>query len=360
MLGLNPAFWRGRSVLVTGHTGFKGCWLSLWLERLGARVAGYALAPPTTPSLFELVGAEATTRHHTGDILDFEALLRTFDACRPEIVLHLAAQALVRESYRNPLATIATNVTGTANVLEAARRTPSVGAVVVVTSDKCYENREWLWPYREGEALGGSDPYSASKACAEIVTAAWRRSFPRDGLAIGSARAGNVIGGGDWAAERLVPDALAAWSGGAPLVVRAPHAVRPWQHVLEPLHGYLLLAQRLFQHEAEDAWNFGPSDGDMVTVAQLLDRLACHWGPGATWTADTDPHPPEASLLRLDSSRARAHLGWHPVWQLDEALARTVGWHRAWLSGRDVRAVCDETIAAFEQQALRSRSPASA
>lgn len=360
MLGLNPAFWRGRSVLVTGHTGFKGCWLSLWLERLGAQVAGYALPPPTNPSLFELVGADATTRHHTGDILDFDGLRRAFDASRPEIVLHLAAQALVRESYRNPLATIATNVSGTANVLEAARQTPSVRAVVVVTSDKCYENREWLWPYREGEALGGSDPYSASKACAEIVTAAWRRSFPRDGLAIGSARAGNVIGGGDWAAERLVPDALAAWSSGRSLVVRNPLAIRPWQHVLEPLHGYLLLAQRLVHHEAADAWNFGPAEADMVTVARLLDGLASHWGSGARWEPDAQPHPPEASLLRLDSSRARAQLGWRPVWPLDEALSRTVDWHRAWLSGRKVRAVCHDTIAAFEQQALQSRSSGSA
>lgn len=354
MLGLDPDFWRGRSVLVTGHTGFKGGWLALWLEHLGARVAGYALPPATDPSLCEVAGIATSVRHQLGDIRDYDTLKRTLANSAPEIVFHLAAQALVRESYRDPLTTIASNVTGTAHVLEAARHTPSVRAVVVVTSDKCYDNREWSWPYRENEPLGGHDPYSASKACAELVTAAWRHSFPREGLSIASARAGNVIGGGDWAPERLVPDALATWSRGETLRVRKPAAVRPWQHVLEPLHGYLLLAQQLYRQQAAEAWNFGPGEDDMVAVADVLDRLARHWDPGAKWATDAAPQPPEASLLRLDSTRARQLLSWKPVWPLDEALARTVAWHREWLGGADMRACSLETIAAYHQRAIET------
>jgi len=348
MLGLDPDFWRGRSVLVTGHTGFKGSWLALWLEYLGAQVTGYALPPATTPSLFDLADIAASTHHHAGDIRDYEALRSSLAGSAPEIVFHLAAQALVGESYRDPLTTITSNVTGTANVLEAARHTPSVRAVVVVTSDKCYENREWLWPYRENEPLGGHDPYSASKACAELITAAWRNSFPRDGFAVASARAGNVIGGGDWASDRLVPDALAAWSRGEALRIRKPDAVRPWQHVLEPLHGYLILAQHLFRKRAAEAWNFGPGDDDMIAVGELLKRLAARWGSGARWHADALPQPHEASLLRLDSTKARQRLDWKPVWDVDDAIGRTIDWHRAWAAGADMKARSLDDIAQFQ------------
>lgn len=360
MLGLDPDFWRGRAVLVTGHTGFKGSWLTLWLQHLGARVTGYALPPQPGPSLFDLAGLARSTAHHVGDVRNHDELRDVVTGAAPEIIFHLAAQALVREGYRDPLTTITSNVTGTAHVLEAARHTPSVRAVVVVTSDKCYDNKEWPWPYRETEPLGGHDPYSASKACAELITAAWRNSFPRDGLAIASARAGNVIGGGDWAPDRLVPDALAAWSRGEALRIRNPHAVRPWQHVLEPLHGYLIVAQNLCRQQAAEAWNFGPGDDDMVPVADLLDRLAVHWGAGARWQSDTGDHPPEASRLRLDSTRARVMLGWKPVWSLDDALRQTVDWHRAWLDGKDMRACSLEAIAGYQQRATGTdpRTPA--
>lgn len=360
MLGLDPDFWHGRSVFVTGHTGFKGSWLALWLQQLGARVSGYALAPATSPSLFDLAEIAAATHHRTGDIRDYRMLATSLADSTPEIVFHLAAQALVREGYRDPLTTITSNVTGTAHVLEAARHTPSVRAVVVVTSDKCYDNKEWLWPYRENEPLGGRDPYSASKACAELVTAAWRSSFPRPGFAIASARAGNVIGGGDWATDRLVPDALRSWTRGEPLQVRHPGAVRPWQHVLEPLHGYLVLAQHLFREEAADAWNFGPDDHDMIAVGELLNRLAARWGSGARWHADAQPQPHEASLLRLDSTRARLHLGWKPVWNLDQALARTINWHRGWTAGADMKTRSLEDITHFQHAATTANRQLSA
>lgn len=349
MLGIDSLFWHGRRVLVTGHTGFKGSWLALWLSQLGARVSGCALpTPPTTPSLFEQTSSAETIRHHITDIRDLDSVCRVFDDEQPEIVFHLAAQALVREGYRSPLDTITTNVTGTANILEAARQTSPVRAVVVVTSDKCYENREWLWPYRENESLGGHDPYSASKACAEILTAAWRSSFARSDLAIASARAGNVIGGGDWANDRLVPDAVRAWASGRDLQVRRPHAVRPWQHVLEPLHGYLILAQALASGNGAEAWNFGPSEDDMVAVGHLLDRLAAYWGSGASWSVDGKEHAHEAQNLRLDSTKARTRLDWKPVWSLDEALRRTAIWYRTWLTGADMRRYCLDEIESFQ------------
>lgn len=348
MLGVTPAFWRDRSVLVTGHTGFKGGWLSLWLRHLGARVTGYALPPATEPALFGVARVADGIGHRLGDLDDRDALAQALLAAEPEIVFHLAAQALVKEGYRDPVGTLASNVMGTAHLLEAVRQTPGVRAVVVVTSDKCYANREWLWPYRENEALGGRDPYSASKACAEIVAAAWRDSFPRDGLAIATARAGNVIGGGDWAADRLVPDAARAWSAGEPIRVRYPQAVRPWQHVLEPLHGYLLLAERLHAGEAAESWNFGPDEADMLPVGELLDRLAGHWGDGARWIGDAQPHPHEAGLLRLDSSRARTLLGWRPRWALDQALRRTAEWYRAFHAGGDMLERCLAEIEEYQ------------
>ncbi|MDP2827493.1 MAG: CDP-glucose 4,6-dehydratase [Sulfuricellaceae bacterium] len=336
---MTPEFWHGKSVLVTGHTGFKGGWLCLWLQQLGARVQGYALPAATQPSLFLEARVGEGMSHAEGDIRDLSQLKACMDAAQPEIVFHLAAQALVRQSYLDPIETMTSNVIGAANVLEAVRSTPSVKAVVVITSDKCYENREWHWPYRENEALGGRDPYSASKACAEIVTASWRDSFLAGQLVwVATARAGNVVGGGDWAADRLIPDALRAWQSRASLDVRSPHAVRPWQHVLDPLAGYLLLAESLYQGQHAEAWNFGPSDSDMYPVGALLDRLAGLWGEGASWRSDPHQHPHEAGLLRLDSSKARSLLGWKPKFNIDQALAQVVQWRRGWMAGEDMRA----------------------
>ncbi len=350
MLGLAPDFWQGRSVLVTGHTGFKGGWLSLWLQKLGAQVTGYALTPPTTPSLFETACVGEAMQHHLGDLRDAAKLEQVMQAAAPEIVFHLAAQSLVRESYRDPVGTITSNVIGTMNVLEAIRRQPSVKAVVIITSDKCYQNREWLWPYREDEALGGKDPYSASKACAELITAAWRGSFLADRVAIATARAGNVIGGGDWAVDRLVPDALRAWQAGETVRIRYPDAVRPWQHVLEPLSGYLLLARRLHDGQAVGAWNFGPQESDTLSVGELLDRLASRWGQEARWHTDKSEHPHEAGMLRLDSSRARSQLGWATRFNSTQALDRVVSWHRAWLNGQDMHAFTLGQIEEFMTQ----------
>jgi CDP-glucose 4,6-dehydratase len=344
---IEGAFWRGRRVLLTGHTGFKGSWLSLWLQSLGADLHGLALAPETQPNLFTAARVAEGMHGTTGDIRQLEPVLATMDRCRPEIVIHMAAQALVRRSYIEPVATYATNVMGTVHVLEAARQVRGVKAVVVVTTDKCYENREWPWGYREDEAMGGHDPYSSSKGCAELVTGAYRRSFfGGGGPAVATARAGNVIGGGDWAADRLVPDVLGAFERGEPVSIRNPLATRPWQHVLEPLSGYLLLAQRL--HTAGPAWaegwNFGPSDEDARPVQWVVELLAAQWGAGASWRQDAGSHPHEAHDLKLDISKARTRLGWRPRWNLQEALERVSGWHRAWLGGADARQLCLEQI----------------
>ncbi|HZY20344.1 MAG TPA: CDP-glucose 4,6-dehydratase [Ramlibacter sp.] len=335
--------WQGRRVLVTGHTGFKGSWLSLWLQALGADLHGLALVPSTTPSLFELARVGAGMHSTIGDIRDFGAVTQAVQACRPEVIFHLAAQPLVRASYADPIATYATNVMGTVHVLEAARRQPGVRAIVNVTTDKCYENREWQWPYREDEPLGGHDPYSSSKACSEIATASWRRSFLHgDGApAVATARAGNVIGGGDWSDDRLVPDLLRAWDGGGPAVLRNPLAVRPWQHVLDPLAGYLLLAQRLLA-DGEPwarAWNFGPAEDDARPVGWVADTLAACCRDSAGWVQDPGAHPHEAQLLRLDASLARVRLGWRPRWSLTDALRRVAEWHQGLRDGADVRAL---------------------
>ena len=335
--GISADIWRGRRVLVTGHTGFKGGWLSLWLAHLGAEVHGLALAPNTTPALFDVARVSENMHHRLGDIRDPATLSASMRDAAPEIVFHLAAQPLVREGYRDPRTTMETNVMGTMNVLEAVRSTPTVKAVVVITTDKCYQNPESNRPFREDDALGGHDPYSASKACAEIVSAAWREAFLADRVALATARAGNVIGGGDWAADRLIPDALRAWQSGQTLTIRYPRAVRPWQHVLDALAGYLQLGERLLKGEGQGAWNFGPADEDCLPVDELLQILAGHWGAGADWAVDAAPQLHEAGLLRLDSSKARAELCWRPALNLSRALAVTVEWQQAWCRGEDMR-----------------------
>jgi CDP-glucose 4,6-dehydratase len=354
-LAVTPEFWRGRRVFVTGHTGFKGGWLSLWLQSLGAEVHGYALAPPTKPSIFEVARVgEGMASSTIADIRDAEAFAGAMQAARPEIVFHLAAQPLVRHSYAAPVETYATNVMGTVHLLEAIRATPGVRAVVNITTDKCYENREWVWGYREDEAMGGHDPYSSSKACAELVTSAYRRSFlAAAGVALASARAGNVIGGGDWAADRLVPDILRAFEQARPVSIRNPGSIRPWQHVIEPLCGYLTLAERLRRDGAAHAegWNFGPKDDDARPVQWIVGRLAGIWGEGAGWTADDGPHPHEAHYLKLDISKARTKLGWQPRWDLGEALVRVVEWHRAWRGGADMKATTLQQLAVYQAAA---------
>ena len=347
-------FWKDRRVLVTGHSGFKGGWLSLWLHGLGARVAGFALQPPTDPSLFEVAGVGGVlSENRFADIRDRAALAAALSAFQPEIVFHLAAQPIVLTSYEQPVETYAVNVMGTVILLDAVRTAPSVKAVVVATSDKCYENREWPWGYREDEALGGFDPYSSSKACAELVVSAYRRSFfqGRDGhaVAVASVRAGNVIGGGDWAPYRLVPDAIRAFADGVALQIRNPNQVRPWQHVLEPLSGYLTVGRRLLEGRVEvaDAWNFGPSIESAKPVGAVVERLAEAWGPKARWQVLNAPQPHEAGFLHLDSSKARLKLGWRDRWSLDQALHRTVDWAKARAAGADMRRVCLSQIEAY-------------
>jgi CDP-glucose 4,6-dehydratase len=354
---VTPELWRGRSVMVTGHTGFKGGWLSLWLHRLGAKIHGYALDPPTSPSLFEAAGlASVLASDVRADLTELGALRAAFARARPEVVLHLAAQPLVRESYRDPLRTLASNVMGTANVLEAVRASESVRAVVVVTTDKVYENREWQYRYREVDPLGGHDPYSASKAAAEIVTASYRASFFTGAAGhparVATARAGNVVGGGDWAADRLVPDCLRAFACNEVVRLRYPHAVRPWQHVLEPLSGYLRIAEALLGPRGDElagAWNFGPNPEGDLTVGEVAHEVARLWGGGARVEyAPSEVHPAEAGLLRLDSTRAHTALRWRPSWPIGAALEHTVAWHRAWLEGADMRALSLEQISRYE------------
>jgi CDP-glucose 4,6-dehydratase len=348
--------WHGRSVLVTGHTGFKGGWLSLWLKTLGADVHGYALDPPTDPSFFEVARVGGLLASDTrGDLAHLDGLTAAVASARPEVVFHLAAQPLVRESYRDPLGTLRSNVLGTAHVLEAARQVPGLRAVVVVTTDKVYHNREWPYPYREVDALGGHDIYSGSKAAAEIVTASYRASFFGGGEAqparISTARAGNVIGGGDWAADRLVPDCLRAFEGGRPVRLRYPDAVRPWQHVLEPLSGYLRLAERLLGPDADGAvgaWNFAPGASGDASVAAVAEAAARLWGGGARVERQSEgAHPHEAGVLRLDATRARTQLGWRPRWSLERALVETVAWQQAWRSGADMREISARQIAEY-------------
>jgi len=347
---IDPSFWSGRRVFLTGHTGFKGSWLALWLARLGAEVTGYALAPPATPNLHALIGADVPGT--IGDVRDPEALMRAVRTARPSIVLHLAAQPIVRESYRDPVGTYATNVMGLVHLLEAVRVTPSVEAVVVVTSDKCYENREWVWAYRENEAMGGADPYSNSKGCAELIVRGYRSSFfaSAESPSIASGRAGNVIGGGDWSNDRLVPDITKAIFAGRPPVLRSPTSIRPWQHVLEPLGGYLLLAQALVKRGAAvaDGWNFGPADEGMLTVAEVTERLSRALGSNGAWERDSAPSPAESHVLRIDSSRARTQLCWLPRLNARETVDWTAAWYLGWRDGADARTLCLDQLENYE------------
>jgi CDP-glucose 4,6-dehydratase len=352
---MSAAFWKNKTVLLTGHTGFKGSWLSLWLQSMGANVVGYALAPPSKPSLFEVASVSEGMVSLEGDIRNPEQLDAAFALHQPEIVIHMAAQSLVRYSYQNPVETYSTNVMGTVHVLEAVRQTSSVKAVVVITSDKCYENREWVWGYRENEAMGGYDPYSNSKGCAELVTAAYRQSFFNKAgriVAVASARAGNVIGGGDWAADRLIPDMVRAVSKNRPVLIRNPNAIRPWQHVLEPLSGYLKLAQKLYEEGAEyaEGWNFGPGDDDAKPVQWIVERYTQLWGEGASWTLDQAEHPHEAHYLKLDCSKASMRLNWEPKWSLSHALEKITAWHKAHHQGKNMREYSLRQIAAYQGQ----------
>lgn len=341
---LNPSFWKGKRVLLTGHTGFKGSWLSLWLQSLDAYLLGYALAPPTNPSLFEVADVEKGMTSVIGDIRDLAKLQGVFAEHRPEIVIHMAAQPLVRYSYENPVDTYSTNVMGTVHLLEAVRHTSGVKAVVNITTDKCYENREWVWGYRENEPMGGYDPYSNSKGCAELVSAAYRSSFfnagsyAQHGVALATVRAGNVIGGGDWARDRLIPDILAAFEQGKLADIRNPHAIRPWQHVLEPLRGYLTLAEQLYEKGSSyaEGWNFGPNDEDAKPVGWIVEQMDALWGEGARWQLDTGAHPHEANYLKLDISQARGRLDWHPALRLNDALKLIIDWSKQRLVGADM------------------------
>ncbi|QCP53496.1 CDP-glucose 4,6-dehydratase [Trinickia violacea] len=354
-MGVSDSFWRGKRVLVTGHTGFKGSWLCLWLQELGADVSGYALPPPTTPSLFEVARVGDSMHSVVGDIRDYDKLFDAVQSCRPETIIHMAAQPLVGRSYEAPVETYSTNLMGTVNLLEAVRRTDSVRAVINVTSDKCYENLEWLWGYRENDRMGGFDPYSNSKACAELITESYRNSFfnPADylrhGVAVASARAGNVIGGGDWAQDRLVPDILRSLSSGRAVAIRNPNSIRPWQHVLEPLGGYLQLAEGLLADGPKyaGAWNFGPDDADTQPVRWIVERFASQWGPGARWEQHDTQQVHEANALKLDCSKARGLLGWKPRWRLSQAIDKIVEWHAAFLSEADMQALSHSQIRAY-------------
>lgn len=357
-LDVTPSFWKGRRVFVTGHTGFKGAWLLLWLECLGARVTGYALPPSTQPNLFELAQAGAAARCIEADVRDAARLAAALRASEPEIVFHLAAQSLVRQSYADPSGTFSTNVNGTLHLLEGCRELPTVRAIVVVTSDKCYEERQDGQPYREYDPLGGHDPYSASKACAEIVTLACRRSFFDNpgAAAIASARAGNVIGGGDWATDRLMTDLMSAFGAGRRARLRNPRATRPWQHVLDPLSGYLLLAEKLYHDGPRyaEAWNFGPAANCTADVGHVADRVKTLWGEGAGWDVDASPQPREAPLLALDASKAVQRLGWQPRLSLEETLNWTVTWYRRWQKGEDPRALVLGQIACYDERFSRA------
>lgn len=352
---MNYQFWQGKSVFLTGHTGFKGSWLCLWLTSIGAKVTGYALAPPSDPCLYELARIDELVDSHIADIRDSERLAAAMIESKPDIVFHLAAQPIVRDSYKNPVETYSTNVMGTVNLLEIVRKCPSVKAVVNVTTDKCYENQEWDWGYRENDFLGGFDPYSSSKACSELVTAAYRSSYfnpqthKHHGVAIATARAGNVIGGGDWAVDRLVPDIIRSILAGETIRIRNPHAVRPWQHVLEPISGYLTLARRLYEDGPDfaEGWNFGPLETDAKPVEWIVQRICQLWDEGTRYEIDNGDSPHEAHYLKLDCSKARAKMGWQPKWSLDKALISTIEWVVAYREKADLQRACIQQIQTY-------------
>lgn len=359
---MKRAFWEGKKVLVTGHTGFKGSWLCLWLQSMGASVTGYALSPPTTPSLFEVAHIADGMTSITGDVRDLKHLCAVVSEHRPEIVIHLAAQPLVRRAYHDPVETYSTNIMGTVNVLEAVHQSESVRVVVCITSDKCYENKEWLWGYRENDPMGGHDPYSSSKGCAELVISAYRNSFfpskeyQHHKVAVASTRAGNVIGGGDWATDRLVPDIMTAIMEDRPVDIRSPYAVRPWLHVLDPLNGYLRLAEQLWTRGPEfaQAWNFGPYSEDAQTVLWIVEHLVRLWGESARWELDLASHPHESRYLKLDCSKARSLLGWAPRLRLSTTLEWIVEWYRGYQQKQDMRALTEAQITRFENMEPRS------
>jgi CDP-glucose 4,6-dehydratase len=355
------SFWSGKTVFVTGHTGFKGSWLSFWLTQLGAKVVGYSLPPETNPSLFSLLEFGTSIESNIGDIRDATKLPKAIADCQPDIVFHLAAQPLVRESYRDPLATFDTNVMGTANFLAGLRGVTSIKSAVIITTDKVYQNNEWEWPYRENDQLGGHDPYSASKACTEIVISSFRNSFfsgaNPDSLSIASARAGNVIGGGDWSADRLIPDLVRSLDDGKGLTIRNPESTRPWQHVLEPLWGYMLLAQRLYENnrDFEGAWNLGPNSTDNLTVRQILDLAYSAMHQAAAWHQDTSgANPHEAQQLRLDISKATTRLGWRPLTNAQQGVEMTLSWYRRLSAGESANDICAEQIADFQKLIVKS------
>jgi CDP-glucose 4,6-dehydratase len=341
---VNKKFWKSKKVFLTGHTGFKGSWVSLWLQSMGAIVKGYSLEPNTKPNLFTEANVEENMNSEFGDIRNLNQISKSMLDFNPDILIHMAAQPLVRLSYQEPVDTYTTNVIGTVNVLEAARSCPNLKAIVSVTTDKCYENNEWDWGYRENEPMGGHDPYSSSKGCAELVTSAYRRSFfnSEDTASLASARAGNVIGGGDWADDRLIPDILKAFEKSESVVIRNPISTRPWQHVLEPLSGYLVLAQELFENGKEyaEGWNFGPKDEDCQPVNWILDKMVSNWGEGASWELDKNNNPHEAGFLKLDCSKAANRLKWQPKWSLQQTLKLIIEWHQVYVNKGDVKEQC--------------------
>jgi CDP-glucose 4,6-dehydratase len=350
---VNPEFWNGKRVFLTGHTGFKGSWLSLWLQQMGAILKGYALEPNTSPNLFELAEVVRNMESEIGDITNLSQIKDSMHTFNPDILIHMAAQPLVRLSYDEPVLTYATNVMGTVNVLEAARICKNLKAIVTVTTDKCYENKEWEWGYRENEPMGGHDPYSSSKGCAELVTSAYRNSFfnSEKTAAIASARAGNVIGGGDWAEDRLIPDILKSFEKKSPVIVRNPMATRPWQHVLEPLSAYLVLAEHLFTggKSYAEAWNFGPKDDDCKPVSWILDKMVAKWNDQVSWELDKNNNPHEAGYLKLECSKAAAKLNWKPKWNLDFTLDKIIDWHQSFLNGSNIQDECLNEIAEYQR-----------
>lgn len=351
---IDAAFWKGKKVFLTGHTGFKGSWLSLWLQLMGVELHGYALTPSTNPSLFEEANVADGMVSTIGDVRDYRSLFEALKKSQAEIVFHMAAQPLVRFSYEQPVETYATNVMGTVHLFEAIRQFGGVRAIVNVTTDKCYENKEWIWGYREDEPMGGYDPYSNSKGCSELVTSAFRRSFfQKTDTALASARAGNVIGGGDWAMDRLVPDILRAFERQEPVIIRNPYATRPWQHVLEPLSGYMILAQKLYEQDQTfaEGWNFGPNEDDAKPVQWIVEELVKDWGNGASWCLDGGQHPHEAHYLKLDISKVKSRLDWHPRWSLGIALQKITNWHKAWRLRENVQAICLRQIEQYNQTA---------